>query len=133
MSRRGSSERSFANRGGSDFRGSSRYGEPLDGACGTRRRSGTESTASRKASRFAIDAAPSSHEGALYDPRLSGPVELSVLACYLDLFNLLNFTHTLQSPITAPLKKSSEKVAGSGVGVTALAASPPPPRGMKGG
>jgi len=40
----------FRKPSGSGFRGSARNGEPLDGACGTRRASGTESTASRTAS-----------------------------------------------------------------------------------
>src|ERR1019366_2787980 len=54
--------------------------EPLDGACGTRRTPGAESTASRTTSGFAIGAAPSSHDGAPHSQRLPGPVELALCA-----------------------------------------------------
>src|ERR1700680_1582015 len=70
----------FRKRGGSGLRSSSRYGEPLDGPCGTRRTSSTESTTSRKASRFAIGTASSSHDGAPHYQRLPGPVELALCA-----------------------------------------------------
>src|ERR1700688_4394198 len=72
-SRGGRSERSFANRGGSGVWDSARYGEPLDGAGGTR-------TASRTASGFAIGTTSSSQDGAPHSQRLPGPVELALCA-----------------------------------------------------
>jgi hypothetical protein len=70
------------NRSGSGVRASSRYGEPLDGACGTRRTSGPEGPTSRTASGFAIETASSSHDRAPHSQRMPGPVELAL--CVVD-------------------------------------------------
>src|SRR5713101_7098741 len=49
----------------------------MDGAGGTRRTSGAESTTSRTACGFAIGTTSSSHDGAAHCQRLSRPVELA--------------------------------------------------------
>ena len=77
-SRGGRSERSFASRSGSDLRGGSRYGEPLDGSGGTRRTSGTESATSRATSRCATGPASGSQDGALHCGRMSRSTELAL-------------------------------------------------------
>ena len=65
------------NRSGADLRGGPGYGEPLDGARGTRRAPGTESPTSKTASGFAIGPASGRHHGTLHGQWLC-PDQLSL-------------------------------------------------------
>src|SRR5258708_40164615 len=73
-SRCGSAEKSYANRGGSSLRGSSRYSEPLDGDGGTGRTTGAESTTAGTTSGCAIGTASNNHAGGAYFQRVPRPV-----------------------------------------------------------